>query len=357
MLSEQSRSDEDLGGIQLQLGQATTTSVAPETTVLLPEVTLPPGFVLPDTRAVVLPAVPSGPQEEIDHGIPRLAIRGGSAALQGSVVGPDGPVDGAVVRVERFVGDDFGREDVVTNEDGRWKIEQLLGGRYKVRAWARPDLATVEPQAAFLADENGSATIDIPVERHEGEQIQGALDAAEPAVGQVVPFRALVSRVEVDEEGIVRGVGIEGREIEIQVLGGIRVVREKKLKTDAEGFATFSFVCLATGVHGVRLRSGELSADVDLPECLDGVLDNETIPPELTEFVVGATFTVPATGPFPAGTYVATNPGTCGTSFQEFMTDRWAANVSLDRTMTVSNPFRNLTAPPGTTACTFRRTA
>jgi hypothetical protein len=325
--------------------------------VLLPEVTLPPGFVLPDTRAVVIPAVPSRPQPEIDRSVPRLPVRGGSASLEGTVFGPDGPVEGAVVRIERFVGDDFGREDITTNREGRWSVDGLLGGRYRVRAWARPDLATVEPQATFLADEDGSATLDIPVERHEGEQLQGALEVAEPAVGTVAPFRALVSRVEVDEEGIVRGVGIEGREVEVEVRGGIRVVLNKKGLTDADGFITFSFVCVAPGVHAVRLRSGELTADVELPECLDGVLDNETLPPELPELAVGATFTVPTAGPFPPGTYVATSPGTCGTSYQEFVDGRWAAGVSLDRTITVANPIRNLSVPPNTDACTFRRSA
>lgn len=351
--THEAREEDDLGGIDLG---GPTTSVS-TTTPATPLVTLPEGFVLPDTRTVSLPPVLGRPQGEIDHSVPRLPVRGGGAALRGTVYGPDGPVEGAVVRLERFVGDDFGREDISTNGDGRWEATGLIGGRYKVRAWARPDLATVEPQSAFVANKDGAATVDLTIERFDGEQLQGALDAAEPHVGEIVTMRALVSRVEVDDEGIVAGTGIEGREVELVVLGGIRVVGPKKADTNAEGFAEFSVVCMVTGFHGVTIRSGDLSTDVDFPECLDGVFDAERLPPELPDFPVGATFTVPSAGPYPAGTYTATTPGNCGTSFQEFIGDRWASNVGLDRTISPTNPIRNVASVPGRSACTFRRSA
>ncbi len=354
ILTEDADRDRDLGGIDLgdPVSSSTTSTTAP-----ISEVTLPEGFVLPDTRTVALPPVVGRPQPLPDPNVASLAVRGGGARLSGTVIGPDGPVGGATVRLERFVGDAFGREDIATNGEGRWAIDGLIGGRYRVRAWARPDLTTVEAQTAFVANENGQATLDIPMERHEGEQIQGALDVAEPEVGQIVTFRALVSRIEVDDQGIVRGLGIEGREVLLGVLGGMRLVGEKKPLTDADGFATFSVVCLETGVHRVVLRSGDLSADVELPDCRDGVLDLDALPPDVPEFAIGATFTVPTAGPFPPGTYTATTPGTCGTSFQEFIGDRWASNVSLDRTISPSNPIRNVNSVPGTRACTFRRIA
>lgn len=348
------RQEDDLGGIDL--GGPTTTAT-PTTIAAAPLVTLPEGFVLPDTRAVVLPPVVGRNRGEGDHSRPILPVRGGGASLRGTVYGPDGPVGGAVVRLERFVGDDFGREDIATNGEGRWEASGLLGGRYKVRAWARPDLATVEPQAAFVSNKDGSATLDMTVERFEGEQLQGALDTAEPAVGQIVTLRALVTRVEVNEDGIVSGVGLEGREVQLEVLGGIRIVGEKKKTTDVDGFVELSVVCMVTGFHGVRLRSGDLSTDVDLPECLDGTFDAERLPPELPDFPVGSTFSVPSAGPYPPGTYTATSPGNCGTSFQEFIGDRWAANVSLERSFSPSNPIRNLGSVPGRPACTFRRSA
>lgn len=345
---------DDLGGIEL--GGPTTTAVA-TTVPAAPLVTLPEGFVLPDTRAVVLPPVLGRSQGEIDRSQPRLPVRGGGASLRGTVVGPDGPVDGAIVRIERFVGDDFGREDVATDPDGTWEASDLLGGRYRVRAWARPALATVEPQAAFVSNKDGSATLDMTVERFEGEQLQGALDAATPAVGQVVTLRALVSRVEVNDQGIVNGVGLEGRDVEVTVLGGIRVVGAKKATTNADGFAELSVVCMVTGLHGVTLRSGDLSVDVDLPECGDGTFDPDRLPPELPDFPVGATFSVPSSGPYPAGTYTAVEPGPCALSFQEFVGDRWASNVSLDRAISPANPIRNVSSVPGNPACTYRRSA
>jgi hypothetical protein len=352
--THEARQEDDLGG--LDLGGVTTTAVS-TTVAAAPLVTLPEGFVLPDTRTVMLPPVEGRPKEEVDHSKPLLPVRGGEATLRGTVFGPDGPLEGATVRLERFVGDDFGREDIATNGDGRWEAKGLIGGRYKVRAWARPDLATVEPQAAFVANKEGEATLDMTVEKFEGEQLQGALDVADPAVGQIHVLRVLVSRIEVNEEGIVGGVGLEGREVELVTLGGIRVVGEKKAKTDVDGFAELSLVCMVAGVHGVTLRSGDLSTDVELPECADGTFDGERLPPELPDFPVGTTFNVPSAGPYPAGTYVATTPGNCGISFQEFIGDRWASNVSLDRTISPTNPIRNVSSVPGRPACTYRRSA
>lgn len=352
--SDDAAPDDELGGIEL--GGPTSTTVV-TTAPAAPLVTLPEGFVLPDTRTVMLPPVTGKPRGEPDRSVPRLPVRGGGASLRGTVLGPDGPVEGATVRLERFVGDEFGREDIATNAEGRWEASGLIGGRYKVRAWARPDLATIEPQATFLSNKDGAANLDIRVERFDGEQIQGALDIPDPAVGQIVTLRGLVTRVEVNEDGIVSGVGLEGREVELVVLGGIRIVGPKKAETDADGFVELSVVCMVTGVHGVTLRSGELSVDVELPDCLDGEFDSERLPPELPDFPVGTTFTVPSAGPYPPGTYTSTTPGRCGTSFQEFIGDRWASNVSLDRVISPSNPIRNVNSVPGSPACTFRRTA
>src|SRR5436190_1842817 len=61
-------------------------------------------FVAPDSRGVVLDPV----MNNVTALRPPLPVRGGTAQLQGTVFGPDGPVSGATVRLERFVGADVG---------------------------------------------------------------------------------------------------------------------------------------------------------------------------------------------------------------------------------------------------------
>lgn len=353
--SDDAAEPDDLGGIQI--GPTTAPEAAPTTVVDSAAMTLPPGFVLPDTRAVVLPPVLGRPKPEPDRTVPVLPMRGGKATLRGTVFGPDGPVGGAVVRLERFVGEDFGREDLSTNADGEWQASGMIGGRYRIRAWVRPDLATIEPQAVFVSNEEGDATVDLTVERFDGEQIQGALEVATPAVGEVHPLRVLVSRIEVTEDGIVGGVGIEGREVELRLLGGIRVVGQPKGTTDGEGYVVFSVVCTVVGVHGVTVASGELTADVELPDCAEGVFDPSVLPPEVSDFPVGSTFDVPSAGPYPAGTYVATTPGTCGTAFELLVGGEWIATNTRTRTLVLPNQIRNVKAVPGAPVCSFRRTA
>ena len=63
--------------------------------------------------------------------------------------------------------------------------------------------------------DHGDAVIDLVTEKHEGTNLQGALDVAEPHVGDRVVFRALLTEQQVDDNGIVQGVGIPAAEVHI----------------------------------------------------------------------------------------------------------------------------------------------
>src|SRR5688500_10725176 len=97
----------------------------------------------PDLSGVVLPDVPGTTSTSIPVGP-------GEATLQGIVTAPEGAVPGATVLIERLVGDGAGSATVVAGPDGRWVAPQILGGRYRVRAWRAPDLALTSPASFFL---------------------------------------------------------------------------------------------------------------------------------------------------------------------------------------------------------------
>src|SRR5262249_8051564 len=64
----------------------------------------------------------------------------GFATLSGIALGPQGPVGGATVHVDRLVGDAVGSVNVAAQADGVWNLPGILGGRYRVRAWRSPDM-------------------------------------------------------------------------------------------------------------------------------------------------------------------------------------------------------------------------
>src|SRR5207253_6341313 len=102
----------------------------------------------------------------------------GQAHLSGTVQAPEGFVPGATVHLERLVGTAFVATDVATNPDGTWKLDNIKGGRYRVRAFRAPDLALVAPQVFFLT---GAETRTLPPQvAHSGGTNVSAAIAPNP---------------------------------------------------------------------------------------------------------------------------------------------------------------------------------
>ena len=106
------------------------------------------GPTLPDepSRAVAEGAVPGATTSTV----PRIGP--GAATLNGTVIGPEGPVGGATVEADRLVGDQVAATQTTTAADGSWSISSILGGRYRIRAWQQPSLAVTTPQILFLGE-------------------------------------------------------------------------------------------------------------------------------------------------------------------------------------------------------------
>lgn len=315
-------------------------------------------FIAPDTRNVRIQPVLSKPKEPIDHTKPILAVEGGDAKLHGRVFAPEDEIEGALVRLERFVGEDFGVLDVPVRKDGTWEAKDIRGGRYRLRAFKRPAWATTEPQAYFLPADKGEGNVDLAMEHHDGLLLQGALELAEPHVGEKATLRVLLLEEEVAEDGVVRGLGIPAAEVVVSLLGGVAVVGSQVTTTDENGVAGFTVLCTEEGIHGVNLTSTGLTTFVELPHCGPGEVNPADLNPDGTDtFPVGSTFTVPRDEVLPPGTYQATSPGNCGTTFEYFADNRWSASLALERTMVMKNPIRMLRPLVGTKPCSYERTA
>jgi hypothetical protein len=312
----------------------------------VPVVTLPEGFEQPDTRGIRLSPVVARPK----GGVPPLPVYGGQASITGTVIGPDGAVPGATVKVERWVGDRSGSVNVTTAGDGRYAARNLLGGRYRVRAWLQPNLAATESQVTFLAND-GSDNLDIDVERFEGANLQAGLDVSVITVEGTGRIRGLLTRTVVDDDGIVVGEPVPGTRIVLSVTDGLSVQGDTAATTGDNGMATWTIRCEREGAHAATLTSEVASTGFTLPNCGPKPLP----PPEVPDFPVGQEFTVPRATPIPLGTYVTAQPG-CVTTYQIRLDGQWEqGRRQSEGNLTLLAPARDLQPAPGTPACTFRR--
>ena len=198
-----------------------------------------------------------------------IAIGPGGATLNGRVAAPDGVVPTATIRIERIVGDAVARADIQTNPDGTWAAPNILGGRYRVRAWRAPDLAMTKPSVFFLeADE--TRVLDLRVNRHEGTAVTSDLAPIPPQVNVPASLVVLVSTKSVDNDGVVRATPVPGARVDLTGSGNWRLESPNPTVTDANGQARWQLRCRTPGQHSLSVMvNQEASFPLDIPECAE----------------------------------------------------------------------------------------
>ena len=215
---------------------------------------------LQDLSGIGLPPVPGKTTTTI-------AIGPGRATLRGTVVGPDGPVAGAVVHAERLVGESVAALDVVTNPEGNWEMKDILGGRYRVRAWRVPDLALTQPQVFFL-DGAENKPLNLSLARHQGTAASAAIAPNPPVVGSPVNLVVQITMRGVDEKGIVRATPVTGVPVELFGAGDWRVSTANPTATDGGGRARWQLVCRRPGAQPLSVVVNDAeSFPLSLPSC------------------------------------------------------------------------------------------
>lgn len=274
--------------VALVLGAGGCTAGEIEPLPVPPSVAVTTSTTVTDLSAVGLPAVPGRTTTTV-------VLGPGEANLAGSVSGPEGPVAGATVRIERLVGDGIAMVDVGTAPDGAFTVPKVLGGRYRVRAWkAAPDnLALVEP-AVFFVEAREAKNLTLPLTRYQGAAVTAAVAPDPPLVDEPANVVVQVVNREVDPTGVVRSTPITDVRLELFGAGDWRVQSANPVIADEAGRGRWQLMCRRVGKQPLSVVVGDSATfSIDLPAC--------TVPPpppeEVTTTAPTATTTPPTTSP------------------------------------------------------------
>jgi hypothetical protein len=205
-------------------------------------------------------------------GVPRttvttlLAMGPGDAALTGTVSGPAGPVDGAVVRVERLVGKAVVTADVTTSGGGAWQLTSILGGSYRVRAFKTPDLAP-SPVEAFFLGATERRNLEFKLTAAGGERITAVVNPSPPRVEQPATITVTVGVGAVDDQGRSVLTPRPGVLLVLSETPGLLLQSAQAALTDGTGSASWGFRCTVEGANTFVLTINNGSTRVTFPAC------------------------------------------------------------------------------------------
>jgi hypothetical protein len=181
----------------------------------------------------------------------------GRARLSGTVVGPDGPVPLATVRVERLQDDAVVfRGDIFTDAEGKWRTGRLVGGRWRARAWRPTDLADVKPTTVFL-EATQSKSLQLKLERFGAPAVTASIAPDPPVLGANANLVVGVSTASVDVDGIVRSTPVPNFLVQL-FAPNYALSNPNAVATDAAGRVAWAVVCQLPGPSGMilNLQSG-----------------------------------------------------------------------------------------------------
>jgi hypothetical protein len=201
----------------------------------------------PDTRDLGA-ASPIGPGTAPPP--PPVSMGGGSTRLQGSVVGPDGPVAGALVHLERHTAGGVGHLDTSTDDEGRWLLQGLAGGRYRIRAWVPDQLTMGRSEVRYVADDE-EATFEFSLWAVDPTPRLELVDGGPMYEGLPSTVAVFLGARSVDQEGVVVTNPLPGERITIVTTAQVQVLGQPFGVTDSQGAARFVVRCVPVSGTGV----------------------------------------------------------------------------------------------------------
>jgi hypothetical protein len=195
------------------------------------------------------------------------AVSPGQATLNGTVFGPSGPVPGATVWVDRFVGNQVASTHATTAADGSWTISAIKGGRYRIRAWQSPSLDLTTPQVVFLGATQ-TLTMSLQLASFTGPTVSNSVSPAAPIAGQVSSLLVLVTNPTVGPDGVVRNPPVTGVQVNLVNGPDWQVDNGNPHNTDVNGQALFQVTCVTPGSAPLSAAVGSATpVPLQMPGC------------------------------------------------------------------------------------------
>lgn len=219
----------------------------------------------PSTTPTTFTTIPGRPRTTLAEPTEML---GGAARIAGNVIGPQGNVVGATVRVERLINDQVATMDL-NAFNGSFSLGGIRGGAYRVRAWKLPDLFLPEPEVFFLAADEVK-TLDLRVNKVSDVNIRTTLDPAMPPAQDPYTVTVLLYAGAVSNDGALQAIPRGATPVQILVGPGLTVVGSDRATTDSAGRARFQVRCLAAGAVSGDLLVSTFRLSLGLPNCPSG---------------------------------------------------------------------------------------
>jgi hypothetical protein len=191
----------------------------------------------------------------------------GLATLSGIASGPEGPVGGATVEIDRLVGDAVGSVTVPAQPDGTWNLPGILGGRYRVRAWRSPDMDMTAPQIFFLGGTD-NRSVTLVLQQFGAAGVASAVTPNPPVVGAAANLLMQVTAQTVDTTGVVHATPVGFASVLLNAGASVTVSNPNPAVTTATGLALWQLTCQLPGPPSLTVTvSNANTYPVDIPDC------------------------------------------------------------------------------------------
>ena len=209
----------------------------------------------------------------VDPGKPPPATKPpgrGEASMAGRVVDGNGvPVPNAIVRATYYgVPDKPEVIEALAGPDGRYRFDQVFGGRWRIRAWLVPTMATLEVPSFFLGARE-QKVLDLKVRAVPDVAVTVNFAPDTPLMYSPVQLAVLVVTQTVDPEGRVSRSVAAGTPISLTLSSEWALQSENGQATDASGTARWTLVCLAEAPQPVTAVAMGREFPISSPSCID----------------------------------------------------------------------------------------
>jgi hypothetical protein len=209
----------------------------------------------------------------------------GESVIAGKVFDSSGqPVPQAMIRATYYADSDHPEiVEVLSGDDGGYRLEQLLGGRWRIRAWKAPDLATLEVPTFFLAAKENKG-LDLKVKTVDDLTVTSRMAPDPPFMGSPAELAVLVLSQTVSQEGALSRSPATAAPVSLDLASAWSLQTDNAQTTNERGTARWTMVCSEEGDQPVSVVVFGRTFPLTVPSCLDpaSTTTSTTLPPPST---------------------------------------------------------------------------